>query len=314
MTPIRKRGGLGDHEKVGEKPFVVEGDANTGASSNAGIRGGVKSGRGKSEAKDSDTVKEQEETIGGQTDKSISSALDASIEALLKEEEAAVKQDLTGAGGVVNQAADNLDTAATLRALKRPTMKIMRRYGEEYIRAALRNILDKQADERKMNRELPLDDAVDGLYSISLNRLRSASGSGPDRKPFEDISPDAEKEGNIDDEDGNSVRSLAAEKATEEEEENRIDEKNSKPPVQPRLRSDAIHHFNTALLNGYVNAKGRILSRRETGLSPKDQRRLAKAVKRARAFGLMSPVEQLEFEDITAVFTRRMKTPKKKKE
>lgn len=44
------------------------------------------------------------------------------------------------------------------------------------------------------------------------------------------------------------------------------------------------------LLSGYVNVSGQILHRSVTGLSPKKQKQMAKAIRRARSFGLMSSV------------------------
>lgn len=44
------------------------------------------------------------------------------------------------------------------------------------------------------------------------------------------------------------------------------------------------------LLSSYMNVSGQILHRSVTGLSPKKQKQMAKAIRRARAFGLMSSV------------------------
>lgn len=44
------------------------------------------------------------------------------------------------------------------------------------------------------------------------------------------------------------------------------------------------------LLSSYVNVSGQILHRSVTGLSGKKQKQMAKAIRRARAFGLMSSV------------------------
>jgi ribosomal protein S18 len=64
----------------------------------------------------------------------------------------------------------------------------------------------------------------------------------------------------------------------------------NQPPVDPfeKLGLNPLHEYkNTAILSRYVSAMGRILPRSETGLTRKNQRRLAKAIKRARAMGLM---------------------------
>ena len=44
------------------------------------------------------------------------------------------------------------------------------------------------------------------------------------------------------------------------------------------------------LLNGYMNSSGQILHRDVTGLSPRKQKQMAKAIRRARAFGFLSSV------------------------
>lgn len=44
------------------------------------------------------------------------------------------------------------------------------------------------------------------------------------------------------------------------------------------------------LLSSYMNVSGQILHRSVTGLSPKKQKQMSKAIRRARSFGLMSSV------------------------
>ncbi|HZS43142.1 MAG TPA: 30S ribosomal protein S18 [Candidatus Paceibacterota bacterium] len=51
-----------------------------------------------------------------------------------------------------------------------------------------------------------------------------------------------------------------------------------------------INYFDykdTELLKKFINPHGRILSRRRSGISAKNQRKLANAIKRARFMGLM---------------------------
>ena len=48
-----------------------------------------------------------------------------------------------------------------------------------------------------------------------------------------------------------------------------------------------IDYKDVDILKKFLNAQGRILPRRATGLSAKHQRDLAKAVKRAREMGLL---------------------------
>lgn len=45
---------------------------------------------------------------------------------------------------------------------------------------------------------------------------------------------------------------------------------------------------NTALLKRYISGLGKIRPRKKTGLCAKHQRRLSKAIKRARHLGLLS--------------------------
>lgn len=53
--------------------------------------------------------------------------------------------------------------------------------------------------------------------------------------------------------------------------------------------SDPLDHiFNPAMSRAFVNQMGRIKSRGETGLTWKNQRKVGKLVRRARAMGLIS--------------------------
>lgn len=49
----------------------------------------------------------------------------------------------------------------------------------------------------------------------------------------------------------------------------------------------AIDYKDTELLSRFITAHGRILSRRQTHLSAKHQRKIATAIKRARFMGLL---------------------------
>ncbi|KAK3825387.1 MAG: ribosomal protein S18 [Benniella sp.] len=51
---------------------------------------------------------------------------------------------------------------------------------------------------------------------------------------------------------------------------------------------------NAALLSHYITPLGRLMSREQTGLSAKNQRRLSRAVRRARAMCIMSPTAKLQ--------------------
>ncbi|KAJ2737074.1 hypothetical protein IW152_000337 [Coemansia sp. BCRC 34962] len=52
---------------------------------------------------------------------------------------------------------------------------------------------------------------------------------------------------------------------------------------------------NSGLLSNFVTDMGKIKPRYKTGLTPKSQRRVAQAIKRARAFGLIPVTSRLSF-------------------
>ncbi|KAF8978311.1 hypothetical protein BGZ46_006609 [Entomortierella lignicola] len=54
-----------------------------------------------------------------------------------------------------------------------------------------------------------------------------------------------------------------------------------------------VEYKNANLLSHYITPLGRIMSREQTGLSAKNQRRLTKAVRRARALCIISPTARL---------------------
>ncbi len=59
----------------------------------------------------------------------------------------------------------------------------------------------------------------------------------------------------------------------------------------PREEIDKIDYKNVTLLQRFVTERGKIRSRRVTGLSRRDQSRMALAVKRARELGLLPYVD-----------------------
>ncbi|KAF9929704.1 hypothetical protein FBU30_001272 [Linnemannia zychae] len=54
-----------------------------------------------------------------------------------------------------------------------------------------------------------------------------------------------------------------------------------------------IEYKNAALLSHYITPFGRLMSKEQTGLSSKNQRRVSKAVRRARAMCIISPTAKL---------------------
>jgi small subunit ribosomal protein S18 len=59
----------------------------------------------------------------------------------------------------------------------------------------------------------------------------------------------------------------------------------------PREEIDKIDYKNIALLQRFVTERGKIRSRRVTGLSRRDQSKMARAVKRSRELGLLPYVD-----------------------
>ncbi len=59
----------------------------------------------------------------------------------------------------------------------------------------------------------------------------------------------------------------------------------------PREELDKIDYKNVALLQRFVTERGKIRSRRVTGLSRRDQTKMARAVKRSRELGLLPYVD-----------------------
>ncbi|CAG8682354.1 6872_t:CDS:2, partial [Acaulospora morrowiae] len=65
-----------------------------------------------------------------------------------------------------------------------------------------------------------------------------------------------------------------------------------------------VEYKNFSLLSNFVSDMGKILPRRQTGLTAKNQRKLAKAIKRARSFGLLPSTYRRSDEMDIPVFTR----------
>jgi len=81
---------------------------------------------------------------------------------------------------------------------------------------------------------------------------------------------------------------------------NTKDRKRGKPSLKgearrysklPREEIDKIDYKNIALLQRFITERGKIRSRRVTGLSRRDQSKMARAVKRAREVGLLPYVD-----------------------
>jgi len=64
-----------------------------------------------------------------------------------------------------------------------------------------------------------------------------------------------------------------------------------------RLPPELIHHNNLSLLRRYTTPGGQIMNRVKTRLGARDQRKIAKTIKRARALGIVPYVGQWKYED-----------------
>ena len=63
------------------------------------------------------------------------------------------------------------------------------------------------------------------------------------------------------------------------------------PPGLPREEIDKIDYKNVTLLQRFITERGKLRSRRVTGLSRRDQSKMARAVKRSRELGLLPYVD-----------------------
>jgi small subunit ribosomal protein S18 len=70
-----------------------------------------------------------------------------------------------------------------------------------------------------------------------------------------------------------------------------VNRKRAKP-----IPKELLHHNNLALLRRYVSPSGRIKSRAQSRLGAKDQRKVAKLIKRARCLGLIPFIGQWKYE------------------
>lgn len=72
----------------------------------------------------------------------------------------------------------------------------------------------------------------------------------------------------------------------------KVNRRNAKP-----IPKQLLHHNNLSLLRRYVTPGGQIMNRIQSRLGAKDQRKVAKLVKRARHLGLIPVLGQWKFED-----------------
>jgi len=71
-----------------------------------------------------------------------------------------------------------------------------------------------------------------------------------------------------------------------------VNRKSAKP-----IPKDVLHHNNLSLLRRYITPGGQIMNRVQSRLGAKDQRKIAKLIKRARHLGFIPHLGQWKFED-----------------
>ena len=75
---------------------------------------------------------------------------------------------------------------------------------------------------------------------------------------------------------------------------NQINVKKSRVDPLGGLSDKDIDYKNLELLNKFISERGKIMASRITGISLKNQRKLARAIKRARNLALMSFIAKVE--------------------
>mmetsp|Transcript_38986 Transcript_38986/g.93827 ORF Transcript_38986/g.93827 Transcript_38986/m.93827 type:complete len:518 (+) Transcript_38986:97-1650(+) len=131
-----------------------------------------------------------------------------------------------------------------------------------------RNTLSSGSDAGSADPKQFFDADLDLAYlNPRLNR-RAYGSSGEDDDPFAELLPS----------DFNPAR--------------KVNRKHAKP-IPRRL----LHHNNLSLLRRYTTPGGKIMNRVQSRLGAKDQRKIAKLVKRARHMGLIPHIGQWKFED-----------------
>lgn len=75
---------------------------------------------------------------------------------------------------------------------------------------------------------------------------------------------------------------------------NQINVKKSRVDPLADLSDKDIDYKNLELLNKFISERGKIMASRITGISLKNQRKLARAIKRARNLALMSFIAKVE--------------------
>lgn len=69
--------------------------------------------------------------------------------------------------------------------------------------------------------------------------------------------------------------------------------KNRVDPLS-ELSDEDLDYKDLTLLNKFISERGKIMPSRVTGISPKKQRKLSQAIKRARNLALLSFIEKIE--------------------
>lgn len=152
-------------------------------------------------------------------------------------------------------------------------------------------------NETKSIQSLLRDAKVDNLIPIAR---KSSSGDSPSVATKDENNPDLDLEwttlaaqqsmGGVDEEDLDDP--FANLMPSDLNPAQKVNRKRAKP-----IPKELLHHNNLSLLRRYVTPGGQIMNRVQSRLGAKDQRKIAKLVKRARNLGLIPVIGQWKVED-----------------
>ena len=188
---------------------------------------------------------------------------------------------------------DNISTSAPLSKEELETL-------EKYLKQAVGSTGDKESKENKVLEHL-LKETKDLIPSVARmsttkhpadDKLESSSVSSTDiDSNLEWMTPSAQRSFlDVDKEDlDDPFANLLPSDLNPSQKVNR---KKAKP-----IPAELLHHNNIALLRRYITPGGQIMNRVQSRLGAKDQRKVAKLIKRARHLGLIPVLGQWKLED-----------------
>jgi len=165
---------------------------------------------------------------------------------------------------------------------------------------SLKKIIDKNTTNSEETDKGLIDEAENLIPSIARkSSIKGASSSPSDEKDNQNPDLDLDLEWmsataqrsmtGVDDEEYNPFASLMPSDLNPARKVNR---KNAKP-----IPKELLHHNNLSLLRRYITPGGQIMNRVQSRLSAKDQRKIAKLIKRARHLGFIPHIGQWKVED-----------------